>query len=204
MRDGPGPAVLLGVERAFQTAFVALVSDQAVAARFEDDPEAVLASYGVSGRAAAARQGIDHTALRRYARSLVAKRWRALRETAPLSARVWPGMAAAHQGWAAFHPDPGDADPRLSPGSGEGLRALEALRAAQLADDLAPPWAPDLLAFEVFGAATRRDGRTRTFQARYRVDTLATTLRAGDLPLDPEPSPTLYRLEPGRTRWKPT
>lgn len=188
--------------RAFQSAFVALVTDAAVRREFEADAGSVLRSLEVEGRAAEALLGIDRRALARYAQSLVAKRWRALRDTAPLTLSIHPALGRVYRAWAETHPDPGDADMRLSPGAAEGLRALAPLRQALAGDELAAVYAPDLLTYEVYGAATRRDHETRTFRARYAVQSLVADLRGGLIPIDPPPEPTWIRFEPGRVRWK--
>ncbi len=191
-----------GEQYDFQRALVRLATDAEVRRRFDADPAATLRGLEVSGRAADALLSIDPEALRRYAGSLVAKRWRSLQATVPLTARLYPGLADAHRAWAELHPNPGGADMRLSPGAVEGLRALSELRRACADDDLAPAYGPDLLTFEIQGAATRRDQVRRTFRARYEIHTIASELRRGIVPIDPPLAATWIRFERGMVRWK--
>lgn len=190
------------MQAAFQRAFVALASDARMRARFAADPTELLRRFELDDRAARALRGIDPAALARYATSLLARRWRGLRDTAPLTARIYVGLGGTYRAWAERNPDPGETNLLLSPGAAEGLRALPALRAAIAADDLAPTYTPDLLTFEIYQAASRRDGAVRELCARFALHEIVADLQRDLLPTDPAPTPTRFRFEAHRTRWK--
>ncbi len=186
--------------RAFQRAYVALLTRAQLRADFLEDAQA-LADFDLSERELAALGGIGAEALERFARSLVAKRWRALQGCVPLTLRICPSLPTLHRQWAEGSPDPGH-EAQFSPGTHEGHRALEALRRALHTEELAPPYAADLFTFEVLQAGARRDGRPRTFAARYRVHEIAEAVRAGTPPIDPDVQALRYRISASKTEWK--
>lgn len=187
------------MDAAFQSLFVALVTDDAVRARFLADPSAVAGD--LPARAQAALTGIDRDALERYARSLKLKRWRGLAAIIGLTRRISPSIGTRYQRWLGQHPCPGDRL-GLSPGESEGLRSLTDLRRALRADPGEAPWADEVLAFEVYRACSHRDGQVRQLRCRFALPEIISTLEAGQIPLDPPRSPHLLRFERHRLRWR--
>jgi hypothetical protein len=184
---------------ALQNALVALALDEARLRRFAAAPEEALAAFELDPPARALLLGIPLSDLRRFADGLRHKRWDDLREVVPLSAGVVSRLGERYRRWLAAHP-PRAADDVLAPGVAEGLRALPAL-AAELRDDPGEaPWAADLLAFEVLGAAARGDGAVRGMRSAYAVHAIASELRAGLVPVDPPCLPHEYRFEAAGVR----
>lgn len=177
----------------FQDLFVRLCADAALRARFRADPAAVLDEADLGERERRALLGIPGDALERYARSLVEKRAREVAKVLPLTRRVAPSVLARYR--AFLEQSPAEvADPALDPGAAEALRALSHLCRALRDDEGEAPYAPALLAFEVLRAASRADGQVRTLRCRYRADLLARDVEEGQLPVDPEPAPCLFRF----------
>lgn len=197
-----GPASRLRSGRSFglladlQDALAALVTDLAFLERFERAPAEALAARwpDLAPDERASLVALDAAALRRCAEGLIAKRWDDLRKVTPLSARVAPALRRHHRRWLESHPATA-ADTVLGPGEAEALRALPALAARLQADDDAPPWAAELLAYEVLAACSARDGHERFARAGCAVHEIAALLRAGQRPaLDAEPAPHRYRF----------
>jgi hypothetical protein len=187
------------MDAAFQTAFVRLVTLDAARQAFADDPVAAAAHLPEPARSAL--RDLDPLAVSRYAESLKAKRWRSLSAVIPLTRRICPSIGTHYRAWLGAHPSPGDRM-GLSPGESEGLRCLPALRQALRGDEGTVDWAPDLLAFEVLGACSRRDGTPRQMQSRVALHDCVQVLRSGGIPLDPEPDPHRYRFERRGVKWK--
>jgi hypothetical protein len=185
----------------FQDALVALAADARVRGRFRDDPAATLARFTLSERERATLLSVPLDALERFAASLLSKRWHEVARVVPLTARVSPKLGERYRAWLAT--DPARAhDTVLPPGVDEALRALASLRADTAKDGAEAPYAPDLLAFEVLGAASRADGAVRFLTSRYRVDLVAGEVRRGLLPVDPDLSPTQLRFDRAGVKWR--
>lgn len=186
-------------DAAFQSAFVRLVTVDAARAAFAADPVAAAAHLPEPARSAL--RDLDPAAVHRYALSLKAKRWRSVSAVIPLTRQICPAVGTHYRDWLGAHPSPGDRM-GISPGESEGLRSLSALRTRLRADNEAVDWAPDLLAFEVLSACSRRDGTPRHLQSRFALHDLVQTLQAGGVPLDPDPDPHRYRFERRGVKWK--
>lgn len=186
------------MDAAFQTAFIALVTQDAARAAFLADATPFI--DGLPPPAQAALTGLDPNALTRYAESLKAKRWRSVAAVVPLTRRVCPSLGKRYRRWLGKHPCPGD-QIGLSPGESEGMRCLGALRRQLRADDGEAEWAADLLGFEVLRACAHRDGQPRRLRTRFAVHTIVDALNDGALP-DPEPAPFEYRIARHRVRWR--
>lgn len=187
---------------AFQEAFVQLAADAVLRRSFEREPDAILARFELGPEEQAALCAIPLRQLESYARSLVAKRWTELARVVALALRVAPSLAQRHRAWALEHPAR-VVDGVLSPGAAEGLRALEPLHAALLADEREAAYAADLFAFEVLRAASGEDGAPRELRSRFALASIAEDVQRGLLPIDPEREPTLLRFERARVRWRP-
>ncbi len=134
----------------------------------------------------------------RFAASLLEKRQDELCRALPFTARLCPGLGGAYRRFLADHPAP-HTDGLLPPGLSEAWRADEVLRAA--ISDEGPVYAVELFAFERARATSRRDGRVRRLRARFALHRLWDELERGQVPIEVEPSPTLYELGP-RLRWR--
>jgi hypothetical protein len=187
---------------ALHDAFVALATDAALRRRFAADPDAALARFALGPAERAALCGIEPTALDRYARSLVAKRWGEVARVVPLALRVAPSLPDRYHTWALGHPAP-VAETVLSPGIAEALRALPALHAELAPDEREAPYAADLYAFEVLRAASRGDGIVRTLTTRFELHAIADDLGRGLVPVDPDQVRTIYRFDRERVARRP-
>ena len=184
----------------FQDAFVALAADAALRRRLRTDPDSALAGFELDSRERAALTAIPIDALDRYGRSLIAKRWGEVARVVPLVQRVAPNLGDHYRAWACVTPARVTAM-TLSPGVGEALRALGAVRAA-LGHPAEASYAADLWSFEVLRAASRGDGEPRTLSSRFAIHEVAAEVERGLLPIDPAPTPTEVRCERDRIHWR--
>jgi hypothetical protein len=186
----------------FQNAYVRLCADRRFRERAREAPAEALAGYELSARERRALLGIDAAQLDRYADSLLAKRCRELAKALPLTRRACPSIVERYRTFLRDHPAPRGDSP-LDPGTAEGLRAIDNLRARLFADDGEAPWAADLLAFELCASASKSDGRVRTFASRWRIHEVAAEVKQGLLPLDVPEEPTELRFDGAGIRHRP-
>jgi hypothetical protein len=187
---------------AFQEAFVLLSADARLRRAFAHDPEAALAPFQLGVGERAALLAIPFARWEGFARSLLAKRWGELARVVPLTLRVVPSLGDRYLRWAGEHPAR-VCEGVLSPGSAEGLRALEALHTELAADECEALYAADLLAFEVLRAASRGDGVVRTLSSRFEIPAIATSVGRGLLPVDPELRPMEVHCTRTSVHWRP-
>ena len=185
----------------FEEALVALATDPARRARLRSEGEASLEGLSLDATERRALAAIPVDALKRYARSLVAKKWHDVSQTAPLTWRIVPDLARIYRSWAEGHPAVAE-DSVLPPGSAEALRALSALR-LELSAPRHPDYAADLVAFEVLSACSRADKVERFLTSRWQLSDIAADIAKGLLPADPSEQPTLFRFDGNGVRWRP-
>ena len=133
--------------------------------------------------------------LERYAGSLLDKRTSELRRAIPVTARAFPPVIATYRAWLARNPAV-TVDHALPPGLHEALRALPVL-----VDAIDVEWLREVLAFEVYRAASRRDHVVRRLSAEYPVHALFQALSGGEVPVHPDPEPHRYRFAE-RVQWR--
>lgn len=162
----------------FQRAYVRLCADASARARWTQDPGAFLAGYpALDDPGRAALLGLDPVAVERYAQGLLNKRAQELAPHVRRSERAELGLVARYRRWLATNPAP-PSDPSLPPGLQEALRCLPSLRAELVQeghDSVA-----ELVAFEVWEAASRLDGQVRELEAGARVDLWLMALERGE------------------------
>ncbi|MFN3202676.1 MAG: hypothetical protein ACE366_30065 [Bradymonadia bacterium] len=186
----------------FQAAWVELATDGPLRRRFRTHPREALAPWMPGAAPLVELPFVD---LERYAQSLVAKRALELSRAIPLTLKLAPDLVEVYRRWLDEHPAP-PGDLIQSPGIAEGIRALahlkDHLRAIIAVDGPVAPYAPDVLVYELYVAASIEDGATRTFTCDHRADLLVTALRSGELPVDPQPVRTAFRCLGGRVQWQ--
>lgn len=162
----------------FQRAYVRLCADASARARWRQGLAEFWADHpGLDERGRAALEGLDPVAVERYAQGLLSKRAEELAPHVWRSERAGVGLVGRYRRWLATNPAPPSA-PSLPPGLQEALRCLPSLRAELVQeghDDVA-----ELVAFEVWEAASRLDGQVRELEAGGRVDLRLMALGRGE------------------------
>ena len=185
-----------------QSAWIALATDGPLRARFVEDPAAALAAWRPGADPLTA---LDPIALERYAQSLIAKRAHELRRAIPMALRLAPDLIGWYRAWLWDHPAP-PGDVILAPGVAEGIRALPHLRDRLQAlidvDGPVAPYAPDVLAFELYRRASVEDGEIRTLRCRHRADEIIRAMRRGTPLFDPAAEAVRFRFTRGGVQWR--
>ena len=164
------------------------------------DPEA-RGSLGLEASALSALLGIPEQALERFASALLSKRWQEFLAVVPLTLRACPSLGVRYRCWLGAHPAR-LSNGLLAPGEAEALRALPALSAELHADEAEAPWVADVLAWEAFFAASRRDREPRFLRSRWALHAVIDDLRQGLLPLDPSSCREWIRFDRDGARWR--
>ena len=147
---------------------------------------------------------LDPAALERCARSLVAKRRRALLAALPHTARVWPALGPNYAELLTRQPATrASVEPALGPALSELLRLRSALLDQARLDPLPPTWLPALFELELARACTRRDARERDLVCSHPVHEVLEALDQGWLSASVDAAPTAYQIGPNFLRWRP-
>jgi hypothetical protein len=162
----------------FQRVYVRLCADASARARWCQDAGAFLDGHpGLDARGRAALGGLDPEALERYAQGLLSKRAEEFGAHVWRSERAGAGLVGRYRRWLATNPAP-PSDASLPPGLQEALRCLPWLRAELVQEGRAD--VAELVAFEVWEAASRLDGQEREMEAGERVDLRLMALGRGE------------------------
>jgi hypothetical protein len=162
----------------FQRAYVRLCADASARARWAQDPDGFAAGYpALDERGRAALEGLDPVAVERYAQGLLSKRAEEFGAHVWRSERAGVGLVGRYRRWLATNPAP-PSGPWLPPGLQEALRCLPWVRAELVQEDRAD--VAELVAFEVWEAASRLDGQVRELEAGGRVDLRLMALGRGE------------------------
>jgi hypothetical protein len=191
------------VAQGWQEALAALLMDAALRERWIEAPSSALAPFALDSRELAMLAAIPRGTISRQAAMFAGKRTAEVMRFVPLTHRVSPTLPVRYREWLERHP-PRAADHAIDPALAEALRALAPLRAELLADDGEATYAGDLLAYEVFSAASRQDGRPRLFASRFALHAIARELATEIVPADPDhDEPHEYRYDAAGIRWRP-